>query len=89
MDWTDIAAQWKSLRTPIRQQWSKLTDTQFDAVGGSRELLIRTIRQVYAISQEQTEKQVAAWAKRLPPPPSSVSPAVSTGTKPPAVLQAP
>jgi len=68
MDWTDIAAQWKSFRPPIREQWSKLTDTHLDAIGGSRELLIRTIRQVYAISQEQAEKQVAAWARRLPTP---------------------
>jgi len=68
MDWTDIAGQWKSFGPPIRQQWSRLTDTQLDAVGGSRELLIRTIRQVYAISQEQSEKQVAAWVKRMPQP---------------------
>jgi uncharacterized protein YjbJ (UPF0337 family) len=67
MDWNDIAGQWKSFRPTIRQQWSRLTETQLDAVGGSRELLIRTIRQVYSISQEQTEKQVAAWVKRLPP----------------------
>jgi uncharacterized protein YjbJ (UPF0337 family) len=65
MEWKDIAGQWKTFRSPIRQQWSRLTDTHLDAVGGSRELLIRTIRQVYSISQEQTEKQVAAWVKRL------------------------
>ena len=68
MDWKDVAGHWKSFRSPIREQWSKLTDTQLDAIDGSRELFIGTIRQVYAISQEQTEKQVTAWVKRLPAP---------------------
>ena len=80
MEWKDIEGQWKSFRPPIREQWSKLTDTQLDAVGGSRELLIRTIRQVYSISQEQTEKQVAAWAKRLPSPPARAAEPVEPPT---------
>ena len=80
MEWKDIEGQWKSFRPPIREQWSKLTDAQLDAVAGSRERLIRTIRQVYAISQEQTEKQVAAWAKRLPSPPARASEPVEPPT---------
>lgn len=83
MEWKDIAGQWKSFTPPIRQQWSKLTDTHLDAVGGSRELLIRTIRQVYAISQEQTEKQVAAWVKRLPPSPARATEPVDVTNGPP------
>jgi|KBSMisStaDraftv2_1062788.scaffolds.fasta_scaffold649523_3 uncharacterized protein YjbJ (UPF0337 family) len=80
MEWKDIEGQWKSFRPPIREQWSKLTDAQLDAVAGSRERLIRTIRQVYAISQEQTEKQVAAWVKRLPPPPARAAEPVDANT---------
>lgn len=68
MDWKDIAGDWKSLNAPVREQWTKLTVAHLDAIAGSRELLIGTIRQLYAISQEQSEKQVAAWAKRLPAP---------------------
>ena len=68
MEWKDIVADWKAFRSPIREQWSRLTDAQLDAIDGSREQLIRTIRQVYAISQEQTEKQVEAWVKRVPRP---------------------
>ena len=65
MDWKDIAAQWKVFRAPIREQWSKIADEQLDVVDGSRERLIGAIRKAYAISQEQAEKQVAAWAKRV------------------------
>jgi uncharacterized protein YjbJ (UPF0337 family) len=69
MDWEDIAGDWKAYRTPIREQWAKLTEHHLDAINGSRELLIGTIRQVYGISQEQSEKQVAGWVKRVPASP--------------------
>ena len=65
MDWNDIAAQWKAFRTPMKQQWSKVGDAQLDAIDGSRAGLIAAIRKAYAISQEQAEKQVTAWAKRI------------------------
>lgn len=65
MEWNDIAAEWKKFRAPIRQQWSKVGDEQLNAIDGSRERLIGAIRKAYAISQEQAEKQVAAWAKRV------------------------
>ena len=68
MEWKDIVADWNAFKTPIREQWSKLTDVHLDAINGSREQLVRTIRQVYSISQEQTEKQVAAWVKRVSRP---------------------
>jgi len=75
MEWKDIVDDWKSFRSPIREQWTKLTDVHLDAIDGSRERLVRTIRQLYAISQEQTEKQVAAWVKRVsrPAPPGLTS----------------
>lgn len=65
MEWKDIVEDWNGFRAPIREQWTKLTDAHLDAIDGSREKFVRTIRQVYAISQEQTEKQVAAWVKRV------------------------
>ena len=65
MEWKDIAAQWKAFRARVKEQWSKVGDAQLDAIEGSREGLIAAIRKSYAISQEQAEKQVSAWAKRM------------------------
>lgn len=67
MDWKEIASQWKALRGPIRQQWSKVGDEDLAVIDGSRERLIGAIRRAYGISQEQAEKQVGAWAKRVGP----------------------
>jgi uncharacterized protein YjbJ (UPF0337 family) len=66
MDWNDVSVDWTHFRTRVREQWSKLTDVHLDFVAGNRERLVGRIRQVYGISQEQTEKQVSAWLKRVP-----------------------
>jgi uncharacterized protein YjbJ (UPF0337 family) len=68
MDSHDIARDWAHLRAGAKEQWAKLTASHLDAIGGNRERLIGTIRQVYGLSQEQAEKQVSAWLKRVPRP---------------------
>jgi uncharacterized protein YjbJ (UPF0337 family) len=69
MEWSDVATNWTGFRVRIKEQWSQLTDEQLDLVAGSRERLIGRIREVYGISQEQTEKQVSAWLRRVAIPP--------------------
>ena len=71
MEWKEIAHDWASYETPMREQWTRLTQKEHHAIAGSRERLIGALRRLYAISQEQTEKQVTAWTKRVaraPPP---------------------
>lgn len=69
MDWNEIARNWTGFRVRAKEQWSKLTDVHLDLIAGSRERLTGRIRQVYGISQEQSEKQVAAWVRRVTHPP--------------------
>ena len=64
MRWDYVEANWTQFRSGIKLQWSRLNDAHLDAIAGSRERLILRIRQLYGISQEQTEKQVDSWAKR-------------------------
>jgi uncharacterized protein YjbJ (UPF0337 family) len=71
MSWSRIEHDWVHFRGNIKEQWTKLTDAHLDAIAGKREQFIGKIRSLYGISQEQTEKQVSAWIKRvtaLPPP---------------------
>ena len=69
MEWNEVARNWSAFRVRVKEQWSKLTDIHLDLIAGSRERLIGRIREVYGISQEQTEKQVSAWLKRVTNPP--------------------
>jgi uncharacterized protein YjbJ (UPF0337 family) len=71
MSWSRIEHDWAQFRGNIKEQWTKLTDAHLDVIAGKREQFIGKIRSLYGISQEQTEKQVSAWIKRvtaLPPP---------------------
>ena len=70
MSWGHIERDWAQFRGNIKQQWTRVTDEHLDAIAGKRDRLIGKIRSLYGISQEQTEKQVSAWIKRvtaLPP----------------------
>jgi len=65
MSWDHVESNWTQFKVGIKQQWSRVTDAHLDVIGGKRELLIRKIRELYGISQEQTEKQVNSWMKRV------------------------
>jgi len=68
VNWKQVAGNWLQFRGIIREQWTKLTEEHLDFIGGNRELLIGRIRQLYGMSQDQTEKQVTAWTKRVTAP---------------------
>ncbi|QJR16727.1 general stress protein CsbD [Usitatibacter palustris] len=65
MNWKQIALNWADFRAGIKEQWSKINDGHLDAIAGSREKLIGSIRKAYGTSQEQVEKQVTSWTKRV------------------------
>jgi len=65
MSWDHVESNWTQFKVGIKQQWSRVTDAHLDVIDGKRELLIRKIRELYGISQEQTEKQVNSWMKRV------------------------
>ena len=64
MDWKLAADDRERFRTAVQGQWARLTDAHLEAIAGNRMALTARIRAVYGISQEQAEKQVAAWHKR-------------------------
>ena len=68
MQRSDVAANWTGFRVRVKEQWGKLTEGHLDLIAGNRERLIGRIREVYGISQEQTEKQLSAWLKRVSVP---------------------
>lgn len=65
MDWTQVALNWADFREGIKEQWAKVNDGHLDDIAGSREKLIGRIRSQYGTSQEQAEKQVTAWTRRV------------------------
>jgi uncharacterized protein YjbJ (UPF0337 family) len=65
MNWDQIEGNWKQFKGKARQQWGKLTDDDFDKVGGKREELVGRVQERYGIARDAAERQVEEWEARL------------------------
>jgi uncharacterized protein YjbJ (UPF0337 family) len=65
MNWDRIEGNWKQFKGNAVQQWGKLTGDQLDVIAGKRDLLLGRIQELYGISKEEGEKQLADWEKRM------------------------
>ena len=64
MNWDRIEGNWTQLKGQVKEQWSKLTHDQLDAIAGKRDQLAGKIQETYGITTEMTEKQISAWQSR-------------------------
>ena len=65
MNWDRIEGNWKQFKGNVKEQWGKLTDDQLDVIAGKRNNLAGKIQEMYGISKDETEKQLADWQKRM------------------------
>ena len=61
MNWSTIETGWKDYKANAKQQWSKLSDQQITDTLGKREQLSASVQQAYALSKEETERQISDW----------------------------
>lgn len=63
--WQRIEGNWHDFRESARHQWAKLTDDHLDEIDGRRDRLSARIAGTYGVTDEEAEKQVAAWETGL------------------------
>jgi uncharacterized protein YjbJ (UPF0337 family) len=63
MDWEQIEGNWKHFKGNAKRHWVKLSDEELEAVAGKRERLAGKIQEVYGLSKEIAEKQLADWQR--------------------------
>jgi len=63
MNWGTIEGNWKQVKGKAREQWGKLTDSDWDQVAGKKDQLVGRIQERYGISKDEAQKQADAWAK--------------------------
>jgi uncharacterized protein YjbJ (UPF0337 family) len=54
----DMEKQWGQMKLHARARWTKLTEEDVNQVAGNRGLLVAKIRERYALSAQDAEKQV-------------------------------
>jgi uncharacterized protein YjbJ (UPF0337 family) len=61
MEWDRIEKRWQHFKDNAKRHWGKLSDEQLEAVAGKRDRLAGKIQEVYGVSKEIAEKQLASW----------------------------
>ena len=53
-----FAGQWKEMRGALRSWWGKLTDDEFERIGGQKDKLIGVIQEKYGYTRDQAQSEV-------------------------------
>jgi uncharacterized protein YjbJ (UPF0337 family) len=64
MNWSNIESGWNDYKANAKQQWSKLSDQQLNDTRGKRENLVSKVQEAYALTKEETERQVSDWQSK-------------------------
>ena len=64
MNWSNIETGWNDYKASAVQQWGKVSVEQIDNTMGKRESLATQVQQAYALSKEETERQISDWQSK-------------------------
>jgi uncharacterized protein YjbJ (UPF0337 family) len=64
MNWSNIESGWNDFKANAKQEWSKLSDDQINATMGKRDYLSSRVQEAYALSKEETERQISDWQSK-------------------------
>lgn len=65
MDWDRIESNWPHWRGRIQERWSRLTNAHMDAIAGRRTELTQRLRELYGLTPEEADRQLANWERNL------------------------
>jgi uncharacterized protein YjbJ (UPF0337 family) len=65
MNWDRVQGNWKQFKGQVQQKWGKLTDDQFAAINGQREILAGKIQEAYGIGKDEADRQIQDLANSL------------------------
>jgi uncharacterized protein YjbJ (UPF0337 family) len=63
MSWDIDAESWKSVGVKIKSRWGKINNAVLTAIDSKREALVSQVQELYAVTAEEAENQVASFEK--------------------------
>jgi uncharacterized protein YjbJ (UPF0337 family) len=57
LNWDVIRGKWNQLKGDARTQWGKLTDDDWERIGGHKDKLVGTLQERYGWNKEQAENE--------------------------------
>ena len=65
MNWDQIEGKWKRFTGSARERWGKLTDNDWETIGGKKDQLVGRIQELYGVARAEAEKQADEWSRAL------------------------
>jgi uncharacterized protein YjbJ (UPF0337 family) len=63
--WNQIEGKWHQFSGDVRARWGDLTDDDLAEINGNREKLQGKIQERYGIAQQEAQKQIDEWQKKV------------------------
>src|SRR5262245_15081119 len=60
-----LTSQWTQIRSQVKQNWSKLTDSDLDRISGRFEELVKLVQERYGHTREKAEKEVTHFIEQF------------------------
>ncbi len=64
MNWELAEANWQQFKGTVKARWLKFDESQLDAIGGKRALLLSKILEAYGINRSEAEREIRAFEAR-------------------------
>lgn len=61
MNWDIIEGQWNNLKGGIREKWAKLTDDDFELIGGKKDKFLGKLQERYGYGRDEAEKELDSY----------------------------
>jgi uncharacterized protein YjbJ (UPF0337 family) len=58
--------KWKQFGGRLREKWGKLTDDDWQVVGGKKDQLVRRIEERYGMAKEHAQREVDDFVRSVP-----------------------
>ncbi len=65
MNWDQIEGQWKDLKGQIRSKWAKLTDDDYELIGGKKDRLVGKLQERYGLAKDKAELELDDYINGL------------------------
>jgi uncharacterized protein YjbJ (UPF0337 family) len=66
MNWDQVEGKWKQFSGKFREKWGKLTDDDWQVIGGKKDQLVGRVQERYGIAKEQAQREVDDFVCSMP-----------------------
>jgi uncharacterized protein YjbJ (UPF0337 family) len=66
MNWDRVEGNWKQFAGKAREKWGKLTDSDWQTIGGKKDQLVGRIQERYGIAKDEASREADDWINSMP-----------------------